>query len=266
MALLPQDRQSQVMLLITIGMLALGYTFWNYWATPTGQEIETAQAEIKSMEAVIAQAKSDLASGTVEDLRRKVEEYTALLSVMRRLVPEKNEVPALIDDISTKAKVRGVTIGRIEPQAVEAGPPFDTYRYRLEIIGDYDQLGEVLSDNASPPRIILPQDGVPKAAAPQGQKPLGGTPGAPVQAPCGIRPLLSDLRLVGIYYDGRYPARSVAVLRDVTNSKVYRVKPGNIIGRLKATTIRPREIVFTVQEFGFERQESLQLAKQEVTP
>jgi len=52
----------------------------------------------------------------------------------------------------------------------------------------------------------------------------------------------------------------------VTNSKVYRVKPGNIIGRLKATTIRPREIVFTVQEFGFERQESLQLAKQEATP
>jgi hypothetical protein len=81
-----------------------------------------------------------------------------------------------------------------------------------------------------------------------------------------IRPLLSDLKLVGIYYDGRYPARSVAVLRDVTNLKVYRVKAGDIIGRLKTTTIRPREIVFTVQEFGFERQESLQLAKQEVTP
>ena len=81
-----------------------------------------------------------------------------------------------------------------------------------------------------------------------------------------IRPLLSDLRLVGIYYDGRYPARSVAVLRDVTNNKIYKVKPGEIIGRLKTTTIRPREIVFTVQEFGFERQESLQLAKQEVTP
>lgn len=81
-----------------------------------------------------------------------------------------------------------------------------------------------------------------------------------------IRPLLSDLRLTGIYYDGRYAARSVAVLRDVTNNKIYRVKPGQIVGRLKVTTIRPREIVFTVQEFGFERQESLQLAKQEVTP
>src|SRR2546430_9161641 len=126
MALLPQDRQSQVMLLITMGMVALGYLFWNYWATPTGQEIESAQTEIRSMEAVIAQAKADLASGTVEDLRRKVEEYSALLGVMRRLVPEKNEVPALIDDISTKAKVRGVTIGRIEPQPVEAGAAGDT--------------------------------------------------------------------------------------------------------------------------------------------
>jgi len=81
-----------------------------------------------------------------------------------------------------------------------------------------------------------------------------------------IRPLLSDLKLVGVYYDGRLTARSVAVLRDVTNRKIYRVKPGDIIGRLKVTSIRPREIVFTVQEFGFERQESLQLAKQEVTP
>jgi hypothetical protein len=81
-----------------------------------------------------------------------------------------------------------------------------------------------------------------------------------------IRPLLSDLKLVGVYYDGRYPTRSVAVLRDLTNAKVYKVKPGEIVGRLKVTAIRPREIVFTVQEFGFERQESLQLAKQEVTP
>ncbi|PYO98027.1 MAG: hypothetical protein DMD60_05235, partial [Gemmatimonadetes bacterium] len=119
------------------------------------------------------QAKADLASGTVEDLRRKVEEYTALLGVMRRLVPEKNEVPALIDDISTKAKVRGVTIGRIEPQPVEPGPPFDTYRYRLEIIGHYDQLGEFLSDIASLPRIIVPQDVVLKAAAGQAQRGRG---------------------------------------------------------------------------------------------
>src|SRR5207249_7960535 len=71
-----------------------------------------------------------------------LEEYSALLAVMRRLVPEKNEVPALIDDISTKAKVRGVTIGRIEPQPVEAGPPFDT-RSEERRVGKEGRGGEV---------------------------------------------------------------------------------------------------------------------------
>jgi len=83
-----------------------------------------------------------------------------------------------------------------------------------------------------------------------------------------VRPLLSDLRLTTIVYDARYVGRSVAVLRDVTTkpSRIYHVKTGDIIGRLKVTQIRPREIVFTVQEFGFERQETLSLAKQEETP
>src|SRR5438445_6647777 len=187
MALLPQDRQSQVMMLITLGMLALGYAFWNYWAKPTGEEIAATQAEIKSMEDVIAQAKADLASGTVEDLRRKVEEYSALLGVMRRLVPEKNEVPALIDDISPRSKVRGVTIGRFEPLAVDATAPFDTYRYRLEILGHFDQLGEFLSDIASLPRIVVPQDVILHPAQQQAQKVLGDTLGALLEAQFVIR-------------------------------------------------------------------------------
>jgi hypothetical protein len=78
-----------------------------------------------------------------------------------------------------------------------------------------------------------------------------------------VRPLLSDLRLTTIVYDGRFAARSVAVLRDITNRRIYRVKTGEIIGRLKVTQIRPREIVFTVQEFGFERQETLSLGREE---
>jgi hypothetical protein len=81
-----------------------------------------------------------------------------------------------------------------------------------------------------------------------------------------VRPLISDLRLTTIIYDARIGARSVAVLRDITNRRIYRVKTGEILGRLKVTQIRPREIVFTVQEFGFERQETLSLAKQEETP
>src|SRR5262245_1978500 len=44
-----------------------------------------------------------------------------------------------------------------------------------------------------------------------------------------VRPLIADLKLVTVVYDGVYPARSVAVLRDVITSKRYRVKTGDIV-------------------------------------
>jgi type IV pilus assembly protein PilO len=187
MALLPQDRQSQVFMLITLLMVGVGWGFWKLWAGPTTEEISVMGRQIDSLQAIVDRAKQDLASGTVEDLRRKVEQYSALLGVMRRLVPDKNEVPSLIDDISTKAKVRGVTIGRIDPQNPEPGHPFDTYRYRLEIIGHYDQLGEFLSDIASLPRIIVPQDVVLRAAQQQAQKFVGDTLGSLLEAQFAIR-------------------------------------------------------------------------------
>jgi type IV pilus assembly protein PilO len=187
MALLPQDRQSQVMLLIFVAALAGAYFFWTAWEQPIATRIAATNAESDSLKTIIAKAKQDLASGTVEDLRRKVEQYQALLGVMRRLVPDKNEVPALIDDISTKSKVRGVTIGRFEPLAVEPGQPFDTYRYRLEILGHYDQVGEFLSDVASLPRIVVPQDVLLKSAQQQAQKVMGDTLGALLEANFVIR-------------------------------------------------------------------------------
>ena len=78
-----------------------------------------------------------------------------------------------------------------------------------------------------------------------------------------VSPIITDLRLVAVYYDERYTARSVAVLRDRTTGKRYRVKTGDVIARLRVTQIRPREVVFTVQEFGYERQQTLSLRQEE---
>lgn len=81
-----------------------------------------------------------------------------------------------------------------------------------------------------------------------------------------VRPMINDLKLVAVVYDDRFASRSVVVLRDITTGRRYRAKAGDVIGRLRVTQIRPREVVFTVQEFGFERQQTLSLAKQEETP
>jgi type IV pilus assembly protein PilO len=187
MAILPTDQRSQVMMLVTLLALGGGYAFWHFYYAPASQEISATKTAIDSLQTVVDRAKQDLARGTMEDLRVNVERFRAMLGLMRRLVPEQNEVPAMIDDISTRAKVRGVTIGKIEPLPVEAGPPFDTYRYRLEIMGHYDQLGEYLSDIASLPRIVVPQEVILKSASQGAQRLLNDTVGALLEADFSVR-------------------------------------------------------------------------------
>jgi len=77
-----------------------------------------------------------------------------------------------------------------------------------------------------------------------------------------IRPLVSDLKVVGIIYD---PAghNSVAVMRDQSTSMQYRAKVGQVLGRARVTQIKPQEVVVTIEEYGFSRQESLKLNVQQ---
>jgi type IV pilus assembly protein PilO len=143
---------------------------------------------IKRLEAQTDSAKRELAKGTVEDLRHRLDAYRASLVLLRRLVPERNEVPNLLDDISSRAKVRGVNLSNITPMPVESGPaPFNTHKYNVSVIGHYDQIGEFLADIASLQRIIVPQDISLGAANAGAAKALGDSTGALLEAKFQIR-------------------------------------------------------------------------------
>ena len=97
-------------------------------------------------------------------------------------------MPNLLDDISTRGKIRGVTLSQVVPLPVESGPaPFDTYKYTLSVIGHYDQIGEWLADVASLQRIIVPQDVSLVAANVAAAKALGDTSGSLLEAKLQIR-------------------------------------------------------------------------------
>ena len=71
-----------------------------------------------------------------------------------------------------------------------------------------------------------------------------------------LRPTLSDLKITGILFDpaGR---RSFATLRDLVTNAQYRVTNGSTLGRMRVAAIRTRIVVFTIDEFGTTRQDSL---------
>ena len=143
---------------------------------------------IETLQAATDSAKRELARGSVEDLRRRLETYRGSLSLLRRLVPERNEVPNLLDDISSRSRIRGVTLATVVPLPVEAGPaPFNTYKYNMSVIGRYDQIGQFLADVASLQRIIVPYDVSLDQANASAAKALGDTSGSLLEAKFQVR-------------------------------------------------------------------------------
>ncbi len=71
-----------------------------------------------------------------------------------------------------------------------------------------------------------------------------------------LRPLLTDLKLVAVAFDPR-GQNSVAVLRDITSKEQYRVRVGQTIGRMRVAAIQEKAVIFTIEEFGYSRQEIL---------
>jgi type IV pilus assembly protein PilO len=162
------------------------------------ERVVAIQDTIARLESATDSAKQELARGTVEDLRKRLETYRGSLALLRRLVPERNEVPNLLDDISSRSKIRGVTLSQVVPLPVEAGPaPFDTYKYNMSVIGRYDQIGQFLADVASLQRIIVPYDLMLDQASTTAAKALGDTTGALLEAKFQVRTFVKSPSVEG---------------------------------------------------------------------
>jgi Tfp pilus assembly protein PilO len=143
---------------------------------------------LTSIQAQTDSAKRELAKGTADDLRKELDSHRASLALLRQMVPERNEVPNLLDAISTRAKIRGVNLSQVVPLPEQAGPaPFNTYTYNMSVLGHYDEIGEFLSDIASLQRIIVPQGVTMAPAASAAAKVMGDTTGALLEAKFQIR-------------------------------------------------------------------------------
>lgn len=156
MAFPPKSQREQVMLLVSIVAFALAGLYWNYVYTPKGEEVAILAQRVDTLESRNQRARGELAKGNVEKLKAEAERSARDLEVMRQLVPTGNEVPALLEQVSTAARRAGLDIATVEPEPVVEGDQFDTYRYRLAVNGDYHAVAKFLANVGSLTRIIAP--------------------------------------------------------------------------------------------------------------
>lgn len=181
-------KQRQQLLGFGIFVAVVGaVAFWMYWRTPKLAEMTSMRIKIDSLQARVDSARRDLASGTVEALRRRVRDFESSLGIMRTLVPTGAEVPSLIDDVSARAKRRGVEIAEITPMNAEPGRPFELHRYRFAVIGHYDEISEFLADVASLRRIMVPLEVAVTRASQTAANTYKDTTGALAQATFQLR-------------------------------------------------------------------------------
>jgi type IV pilus assembly protein PilO len=149
-------KREQTITAIGVAAVLLLGAYWYFLYKPKAQELAATQAHVDSLDKKNQQAKADIAQGSLQKLRAQSAEYEQSLRVMRQLVPRSNEVPALLEDISTAARRVGLDLATVEPMPVLPGEQFDTYRYKLGVTGGYHTVGQFLSNVGSLNRIIAP--------------------------------------------------------------------------------------------------------------
>jgi type IV pilus assembly protein PilO len=155
-ALLPKDPRNQKMVLATVLAVALAGLYANFVFMPKRTELTELTTRLDTLDARNAVARARVAQGTESDLQAEAERFTRDLEVMRLLVPTGNELPSLLEQVSTAARREGLDISSVEPQPVLQGDQFDTYRYKISITGGYHALGEFLTNVGSLTRIVAP--------------------------------------------------------------------------------------------------------------
>src|SRR6058998_303026 len=104
MALLPANRRDQLLLVACIAALAAIYGYYTYVWSPKGDELALLQTRIDTLEHQNKLDQDDIARGVAAKIKVEAEQYGRMLAVMRQLVPVANEVPTLLDQISTAAR------------------------------------------------------------------------------------------------------------------------------------------------------------------
>lgn len=168
MAIGPTNQRDQILTAVAIVAVALAGAFWYFVYDPKTLEVDALASRVDSLDQSNQRARSDVAKGTGTQIRSETAQLKENLSAMRNLVPATNEVPTLIEQVSTAARHAHIDVASVEPEPVIEGEIFDTYRYKMKLNGAYHDIADVLTRIASLGRIVAPIN--LSLALPQGQQ------------------------------------------------------------------------------------------------
>jgi type IV pilus assembly protein PilO len=156
MALLPQNQRDQIMVFVTIVAVAAMGLFYQYVWSPKQETLNALEERVEKLTQLNDKIEREVKRGNLAKLKAEGERYRRDLAVLRQLVPTANEVPALLEQVSTAARRVGLDLSDVQPEEVVQGMHFNVHRYRLGVNGDYHAIARFLTNVGSLTRIVAP--------------------------------------------------------------------------------------------------------------
>jgi len=170
MALLPAKQRDQILLIVIV--LALGSigAYYMYLYQDKTDQIATLASHVARLDSLNERVKAEVKKGSVEKLKKEAKLYESDLVMLRQLVPSTNEVPALLEQVSTAARRAGLELSDVTPEGVQPGDQFDTYKYKIGVVGGFHAVAEFLTNVGSLQRIVAPMNVTLAVTSGKGEK------------------------------------------------------------------------------------------------
>lgn len=156
MALIPDDPKQRA-LLLGLGAVALVTLFHLYWYSPRKETADGLAEHLEQLEDRNRRARIVASRGGPE-LEERLAAYERHLFQLEQLIPEREEVPALLNSMALEARNTEVDLALMRPEPSEQGEFYSKQIYEIGVVGDYHNVGRFLASIASLPRIVSPVD------------------------------------------------------------------------------------------------------------
>lgn len=138
-----------------IAALALIYPFATYFMAPKHEANDLVRDRVETLDLQNIQADVIVMRGGA-DLEARMALYERHVARLEELIPAQEEVPALVDDIQSRARVSNVEVVGLDPEPTAPAGPYNRTGYQMSVVGEYHEVARFLTEIASLPRIVTP--------------------------------------------------------------------------------------------------------------
>ncbi len=129
-------------------ILAPIYFYMQYSYGPNASKISKLHNQIVKLQA---------ASNRLPLIREQLVQYKKQFNQLSKSLPNKKEIPNLVNRIVRLAYKNGITVNRFNPSVVSnAGKFYNTVNINLDLDSNYSSLGRFISDLSNGKRLIVP--------------------------------------------------------------------------------------------------------------